>query len=89
MADLPVIQTTNDLTKPNVTVLKLLKEQKIAEKRARVERLRTDAREIMDGKLKGIEADIIMGERDIAKLITDLDDLERHDDRETIEVSKK
>jgi len=86
MADLPVVRTRNDLTKPNVKVLKLLLEQQIAEKKARVERLKTDAFEIMEGRIKGLQADIIMGERDIAKLIIDLDDLERHDDMEIIEV---
>ena len=86
MADLPVVRRRNDLSKPTVKVEKLWLEQQIAEKKARVERLRIDAMEIMEGRLKGIQADIIMGERDVMQLTQQLDDLERRDDTEIIEV---
>ena len=86
MADLPVVKRRNDLSKPTVRVQKLWLEQQIAEKKARVERLKIDAMEIMEGRLKGIQADIIMGERDVMELTHQLDELERRDDTETIEV---
>ena len=86
MADMPVVRRRNDLSKPTVKVEKLWLEQQIAEKKARVERLKIDAMEIMEGRLKGIQADIIMGERDVMSLTQQLDDLERRDDTETIEA---
>ena len=88
MADLPVPRQRNDLSKPNVKVQKLWLEQQIAEKKARVERLKTDAFEIMEGRLKGIQADIIMAERDVLELTKRLDELERQDDSEVIDVNK-
>jgi len=86
MADLPVVRRRNDLAKPTIKVEKLWLEQQIAEKKARVERLKIDAMEIMEGRLKGIQADIIMGERDIMELTHQHDELERRDDTETIEA---
>jgi len=86
MADLPVVRRRNDLSKPTVKVEKLWLEQQIAEKKARVERLKIDAMEIMEGRLKGIQADIIMGERDVMSLTQQLDELERRDDSEIINV---
>ena len=86
MADLPVVRQKNYLAQPNVKVKKLWLEQQIAEKKARVERLKIDAMEIMEGRLKGIQADIIMGERDVMTLTQHLDDLERRDDTETIDA---
>ena len=52
MADLPVLKQRNDLAQPNVKVKKLLLEQQIAEKKARAQRLTTDAFEIVEGRLK-------------------------------------
>lgn len=89
MADLPVLRQRNDLAQPNVKVKKLLLEQQIAEKKARAERLKTDAFEIMEGRLKGIQADIIMAERDVMILQQQLDELERRDDTEIIDVKKE
>ncbi len=89
MADLPVPRQRNDLSQPNVKVQKLWLEQQIAEKKARVERLKTDAFEIMEGRLKGIQADIIMAERDVMELTKKLDDLERRDDTEVIDINNK
>ena len=86
MADLPVLRTRNDLTKPTIKVEKLLLEQQIAEKEARVKRLKADAYEILNGRLKGIEVDVIMGERDISKLKQDLDKLEKHGDADIVNV---
>jgi len=86
MADMPVVRRRNDLAKPTIKVEKLWLEQAIAEKKARVERLKIDAMEIMEGRLKGIQADVIMGERDIMALTQQLDELERRDDTEIIEA---
>ena len=88
MADLPVVRRRNDLSKPTIKVQKLWMEQQIAEKKARVERLKIDAMEIMEGRLKGIQADIIMGERDIMELTQQLDELERRDDGEVIDITQ-
>jgi hypothetical protein len=89
MADLPVPRRRNDLAKPTIKVEKLWLEQQIAEKKARVERLKTDAFEIMEGRLKGIQADIIMAERDVMELTHQLDELERRDDTEVIDINKE
>jgi len=93
MSDIVVYRQRNDLAKPNVRVQKLWLEQQIAEKKARVQRLQTDAFEIMEGRLKGIQADIIMAERDVLALTQTLDDLERRyegqDDAEVIDISKE
>jgi hypothetical protein len=86
MSDLPVVRRRNDLSKPTVKVEKLWLEQAIAEKKARVQTLNTQAFEIVEGRLKGIQADIIMGERDIMALTNKLDALERQDDTEIIDV---
>ena len=86
MADLPVVRQQSDLAKPNVKVRKLWLEQQIAEKKARIDRLKVDAQEIIAGRLKGIEADIIMAEREVMTLTNQLDDLERRDDTEVIEA---
>lgn len=88
MADLPVIRNRNDLSKPTVKVEKLWLEQQIAEKKAKIERLKIDAMEIMQGRLKGIEADIIMAERDVMEITLRLDDLERRGDEEVININK-
>ena len=88
MADLPVIRRRNDLSRPTIKVEKLWLEQQIAEKKARVERLKIDAMEIMEGRLKGIQADIIMGERDVMALMEKYDDLEHRDDAEVINTTQ-
>ena len=87
MADLPVVRQHNYLAKPNVKVRKLWLEQQIAEKKARVMGLKRDAFEIMEGRLKGIQADIIMAEREIVKLSQDLDDFENLDEAEIIDIN--
>ena len=86
MADLPVVKQHNYLAKPTVKVEKLWLEKAIAEKKAKIERLKADAFEIMEGRIKGIQAEIIMGEREVMSLTQQLDDLERRDDGEVIEV---
>ena len=88
MADLPVKRQRNDLAKPNTKVEKLWLAQQITEKKARVQRLTTDAFEIMEGRIKGIQADIIMAERDVVELTKQLDELERRDDTEIIDVKQ-
>ena len=86
MADLPVIKQHNYLAKPTVKVEKLWLEKAIAEKKARVGRLKVDATEILEGRLKGLQADIIMAEREVMALTQQLDEYERRDDTEVIEV---
>ena len=85
MADLPAVRETF-LVKPNVKVNKLRLEQQIAEKKARVQTLTTQAYVIVEGQLKKIEADKIMAERECMALMKQLDDLERRDDAEVIDV---
>jgi hypothetical protein len=89
MADLPVVRQRNDLSKPPVKVHKLWLEQQIAEKKARVARLKIDAQEIVESRLKSIEADVIMAERDVMELTHKLDELERRDDTEVIDINKQ
>jgi len=89
MGDLAVVRTRNDLAKPTIKVEKLWLEQQIAEKKARVQTLTTQAYVIIEGQLKGIEADKIMAERDVMELTLKLDDLERRDDTETIDITEK
>jgi cellobiose-specific phosphotransferase system component IIB len=84
MGDLEVVQ--HYLVKPNVKVKKLRLEQQIAEKQARVQTLTTQAFSIVQGQLKKIEADKIMAEREVMALTKELDDLERRDDAEIIDV---
>ena len=84
MGDLEVVQTY--LVKPNVKVQKLRIEQQIAEKQARVQTLTTQAMLIVQGQLKKIEADKIMAEREVMALTKQLDDFERRDDAEIIDV---
>jgi hypothetical protein len=74
------------LVKPNVRVAKLRLEQQIAEKTARVQTLTTQAQLIIQGQLKKIEADKIMAEREVMALTKQLDDLDRRDDAEIIDV---
>lgn len=74
------------IVKPNVKVTKLRLEQQIAEKTARVQTLQTQAQLIIQGKLKEIEADKIMAEREVMALTKQLDDLDRRDDSEIIDV---
>ena len=74
------------IVKPNVKVTKLRLEQQIAEKTARVQTLQTQAQLIIQGKLKEIEADKIMAEREVMALTKQLDDLDRRDDSEVIDV---
>ncbi|MHA2066717.1 MAG: hypothetical protein ACXABY_20285 [Candidatus Thorarchaeota archaeon] len=89
MADLPVPRQRNDLSKPPIKVHKLWLEQQIAEKKARVSRLKAAGEEILNGRLKSIEADIIMAERDVMALTQKLDELERRDDTEVIDINKE
>jgi hypothetical protein len=74
------------LVKPNVKVQKLRLEQQIAEKTARVQTLQTQAQLIVQGQLKKIEADKIMAEREVMALTKQLDDLDRRDETEIIDV---
>lgn len=77
MADLPVARQRNYLALPSKRVERLWLEQQIAEKKARCQRLKADAYEIMYGRLKSIEAETIMVEREIMVLENQLDEFDR------------
>jgi hypothetical protein len=89
MADLPVPRNESQIARPNVKVHKLRLEQQIAEKQARARTLRNQAQEIIEAKLKGIEADTIMVEREIVVLQQKLDEYDRRDEAEVIDVNNK
>lgn len=80
MADLTVARQKNFLAKPSKRVERLWLEQQIAEKKARAQRLRADAYELINARLKSIEADTIMVEREIVLLEQNLDDMDRVND---------
>ena len=87
MADLPVPRNNSQIAKPNVKVHRLRLEQLIAEKQARVRSLRSQAQEIIEAKLKGLEADTIMAEREVMVLTQQLDELEHRNDADVIDVN--
>ena len=71
---------------PNVRVHKLWTEQQIAETEAKVKRLEADAEEIFKGRLKNIEAEVIMLKRKASMLYDKLDRLEEFGNEEVIDV---
>ena len=71
---------------PNVKVHKLWTEQQIAETEMKIKRLECDAEEILRGRLKNIEAEIIMLKRKVAMLYNKYDQLEQFGNEELIEV---
>jgi hypothetical protein len=86
MADLPVLRQKSSIALPNVKVDRLRLEQQIAEKRARIRTLENQAREIIEAKLKQIEADKIMAEREAMVLQQQLDDLDKYGENDVIDV---
>ena len=86
MGDLKVIKHFE--VQPNIAVHKLWCEQQIAEKEARVKRLEVDAEEIIKGRLKGMQADILMLKREIAALYDKADRLEQYNVEDVVDIQK-
>jgi len=86
MSDLPV-QRYYEI-EPNVQVRKLWCEQQIAEKECAIKRLEADAEEIMRGRLKKIQADIIMMKRKVAQLYQDRDKLDGFNNEDVIDIKQ-
>lgn len=82
--DSPVSGGVNPV--PNAKVHKLWTEQQIAEVETRIKRLEADAEEILRGKLKRIEAEIIMHKRKAVLLYNKLDKLEKFGNEDLIDV---
>jgi len=72
---------------PNVKVHKLWTEQQIAETEAKIKRLEADAEEIIKGRLKRLEAEVIMLKRKAALLYDKFDKLEQFGNEEVIDVT--
>ena len=70
----------------NVRVHKLWTEQQIAETEARIKRLEADAEELVKGRLKTLEAEVIMLKRKAAMLYDKYDKLEAFGNEEVIDV---
>ena len=85
MADIGVSGGVNP--EPNVKVHKLWTEQQIAETEAKIKRLEADAEEIFKGKLKRIEAEVIMLKRKAGMLYDKLDKLEKFGNEDLIDVN--
>jgi len=86
MGDLKVVKHFE--VQPNVAVQKLWCEQQIAEKEARVKRLEIDAEEIIRGRLKGLQADVLMLKREIAALYDKADRLEQYNAEDVVDIQK-
>ena len=84
MADIGVSGGVNP--EPNVKVHKLWTEQQIAETEAKIKRLEADAEEIIKGRLKRLEAEVIMLKRKAALLYDKFDNLEKFGNEEVIDV---
>lgn len=84
MADIGISGGVNP--EPNVKVHKLWTEQQIAETEAKIKRLEADAEEIIKGRLKRLEAEVIMLKRKAALLYDKFDNLEKFGNEEVIDV---
>ena len=71
---------------PNVKVRKLWTEQQIAETECKIKRLEADAEEIIRGRLKSIEAEVLMLKRKAVMLYETLDNLEKFGSEEVVEI---
>jgi hypothetical protein len=85
MADTPIVRINE--VEPNVQVRKLWCEQQIAEKECAVKRLEADAEEILRGRIKKIQADILMTKRKIAELYKQRDSLDGFHNEDVIDVN--
>lgn len=85
MADLPVPGSI--APPPNVKMHKLWTEQQIAELEAKNKRLEADAQELINARLKNIEAEIIGNKRKIAALMKRGDELEKYGLEEVIDIN--
>jgi len=70
----------------NVKVHRLWTEQQIAEVETRIKRLEIDAEEILRGRLKGIEAEILMLKRKAAMLYAKSDNLDKFGVEDIVDV---
>ena len=70
----------------NVKVHKLWTEQQIAESEVKIKRLEADAEELIKGRLKSIEAAILMEKRKAVMLYNKLDNLEKFGTEEVVEI---
>ncbi len=85
MADLPVPGSIN--ASPNAKVHKLWTEQQIAEGEMAIKKLEADAENLIRGKLKKLEADIIMHKRRVSMLYDKLDKLDKFGSEDIIDVN--
>ena len=85
MGDTPVVVIRD--REPNVQVRKLWCEQQIAENECAVKRLEADAEEIIRGRLKKLQADILMTKRKIAELYKQRDNLDGFNNEDVIDVN--
>jgi predicted nucleic acid-binding Zn-ribbon protein len=85
MADLPIPGSITP--PPNVKIHKLWCESQIAELECSIKRLEADAQEIIQAKLKKIEADVEGKKRKIVALRARLDQLEQFGLQEVIELN--
>jgi len=70
----------------NVKVHRLWTEQQIAECEVAIKRLEVNAEEIIKGKLKGIEASILMHKRKAVMLYAKLDNLEKFGTEDVVNI---
>ena len=84
MADLGIQGGCNPVA--NVKVHRLWTEQQIAEVETRIKRLEIDAEEILRGRLKGIEAEILMLKRKAAMLYNKADNLEKFGMEDVVDI---
>jgi len=84
MADLGRGDGVNAL--PNVKVHRLWTEKQIAEVEMKIKRLEIEAEEIIRGKLKGIEAEIIMLKRKAALLYNKSDNLDKFGIEDVVDI---
>ena len=71
----------------NVKIHRLWTEQQIAETETKIKRLEVDAEELIKGRLKGIEAEILMHKRKAVLLYNKLDNLEKFGTEDIVDVS--
>jgi len=87
MADLPGY-IKHYTVQPNIEIRKLWADQQICEKECRIKRLETDAEELIRGRLKIIQADVLMLKREVAKLYELRDTLDKYNNDQIIDVKQ-
>ena len=85
---MPDLRGPGDVTpEPNVKVQVLWTDQQIAETETKIKHLEADAEGIVRGKLKAIEAEIIMLKRKAMKLYEKRDNLEKFGSEEVVAIN--